>query len=164
MARTGQVVPLPLARRIRDQLTGTGASVGLCHGCFDILHHGHVHYLAQAAAQVDILVVSVTAARHIHKGAGRPVFDDRARTAVVAALGMVDYVVLSDAPTAVEVIRALRPDRYFKGADYREAADPRLDAERAALAEAGGAYVLTDGRVRDSSTRAARTLLGAEDR
>lgn len=137
MTKTGKILTLPLARRIRDHLAHTGATVGLCHGCFDILHHGHVHYLAQAAAQVDVLVVSVTAARHIDKGAGRPVFDDRARTSVVAALGMVDYVVISDAPTAVAVIRELRPDLYFKGADYRGAADPRLDAERAALADAG---------------------------
>ncbi|MFC9281149.1 adenylyltransferase/cytidyltransferase family protein [Streptomyces collinus] len=164
MARTGKVLTLPLGRGIRDHLAHTGATVGLCHGCFDILHHGHVHYLTQAAAQADVLVVSVTAARHIDKGVGRPVFDDQARTAVVAALGMVDYVVLSDAPTAVTVIRELRPDLYFKGAEYRNAADPRLDAERAALADVGGRYVLTDDRVSDSSTRAARILLGAEGR
>src|SRR2546422_872222 len=98
-----KVITVPLAARIRTQLQRSGLTLGMCHGCFDILHSGHVHYFRQAARRVDVLLVSVTAARHIEKGRGRPVFNDEARVAVVAALDMVDYVVLSDTPTAVEI-------------------------------------------------------------
>ncbi|MEO3807448.1 adenylyltransferase/cytidyltransferase family protein [Sphaerisporangium sp. B11E5] len=150
--------PVPLLAGLREELGRIGATVGLCHGCFDILHEGHVHHLREAAASADVLVVSVTAARHIDKGEGRPVFGDRARLSLVTALEMVDYAVLTDAPTAAPLIRRLRPDFYIKGADYDGSFDKRLHEERDALREVGGTFLTTSGHVFDSSTRAAHAL------
>ncbi|MCW7988395.1 hypothetical protein XF35_24775 [Streptomyces platensis subsp. clarensis] len=143
---------------IRRQHGRDGATVGLCHGCFDILHEGHLHHLQQAAALVDILIVSLTPAQYINKGPDRPVFGDRARLSVVAALEFVDYAVLNDTPTAVPLVQRLRPDFYVKGADYGAGDDPRLVEEREAALAAGGQFLTTDDQVFDSSTRAARAL------
>lgn len=156
MTHTGKVLSVELLTGLRAEWGRQGMTVGLCHGCFDILHEGHVHYLRQAADQVDVLVVSVTATRHIGKGPGRPVFGDRSRLAVVAALDAVDYVTLNEAPTAVPLIARLRPDFYFKGADYADSQDPRVVEEREALDLVGGKFLTTDGSVFDSSTRALR--------
>jgi rfaE bifunctional protein nucleotidyltransferase chain/domain len=144
----------------RSSLRARGRTVGLCHGCFDILHSGHVHYLTQAARLCDVLVVSITSAPHVNKGPGRPVFDDEARAAVLSALSVVDHVVINDHATAVPVLEALRPDFYFKGADYVANDDPRLREEVELLDKHGGEFVLTDGTVLDSSSRAARVLQG----
>lgn len=154
MRHTGKVLPAGLITGLRADWGRQGMTVGMCHGCFDILHEGHVHYLRQAADQVDVLIVSVTSARHVDKGPGRPVFGDRARLSVLAALDAVDYVALSDYPTAVPLIERWRPDFYFKGADYEESQDPRIAEEREALDGIGGKFFTTDGSVFDSSTRA----------
>ena len=158
---TSKVVPIESVGAIRDELRRRGLTVGLAHGCFDILHSGHVHYLTQAASRCDVLVVSITSAPHVDKGPGRPVFDDEARSAVLSALAVVGHVVVNDDPTAIPVLEALRPDFYFKGADYTNTDDPRLLDEVEALHRHGGAFVLTDGSVFDSSTRAVQALRGA---
>jgi rfaE bifunctional protein nucleotidyltransferase chain/domain len=154
-----KIVERDAVPRLADRLASAGLRVGLCHGCFDIVHAGHVHHFEQAARDVDVLVVSVTPARFIDKGPGRPVFDDAARVSVLAALGVVDHVVLNNAPTAAGLIRALRPHTFFKGPDYQDTSDPRIADEQAALREVGGRHVVTDARVTDSSTRAASALL-----
>lgn len=146
---------------VRTRASRKGRTVGLCHGCFDILHQGHVSYLTQAAQQCDVLVVSLTAAAHVNKGPGRPVFGDSARAEVLAALAVVDVVVVNDDATATPVLRILRPDFYFKGAEYGRTDDPRVRAEVAELERHGGQFVLTDGAIFDSSTRAVRVLQGA---
>ncbi|SHG39058.1 adenylyltransferase/cytidyltransferase family protein [Streptoalloteichus hindustanus] len=150
---------MPAAQDLREQLARQKITLGVCHGCFDILHSGHVHHLTQAAGHTDRLLVSVTAARRINKGPNRPVFDDEARLTVLAALEVVDYVLLNDDDTAVPLIRALRPDYYFKGADYANMRDPRVVEEVDAVSAVGGSFVLTDDAVFDSSTRAAGLLL-----
>lgn len=124
MTRTGKVLPAGVIADLRAEWGRGGMTVGQCHGCFDILHEGHVHYLRQAAEHVDMLIVSVTAARHVGKGPGRPVFSDRARLSVLAALGTVDYVALSDHPTAVPLIELWRPDFYFKERTTRRPRTP----------------------------------------
>ncbi|MFG1610263.1 adenylyltransferase/cytidyltransferase family protein [Actinoplanes sp. NPDC049265] len=155
---TAKTLSTAAMTEFRAPLRERGLTVGLCHGCFDILHNGHVFYLTQAAGLCDVLVVSITSARHVNKGPGRPVFGDEARAAVLSALSMVDRVVTNDHPTAVPVIEALQPDFYFKGADYAGNDDSRLREEVEVLQQYGGALVLTDGAVLDSSSRAARVL------
>lgn len=157
-----KIITAELAEQISRHLRANGSTLGICHGCFDIIHSGHIHYLKQAAQQVDVLLVSVTAAEYVNKGPGRPVFDDEARMAILAELAVVDYVVLNRSPTATGLLRRIGPDFYFKGADYTGLSDPRLIEENAALRDAGGELVLTDGSVSDSSTRAARVLMATE--
>ena len=91
----------------------------LCHGVFDLLHVGHIKHFEQAKKLGDILIVSVTSNRFVNKGPKRPAFDQRLRLDAVGALSAVDFVVLSDNPTAVEIIQKIRPNIYCKGPDYK---------------------------------------------
>lgn len=115
--RFGQLGIEQMTDRIRECRT-MGATVGLCHGCFDILHFGHLRHLESAARDCDVLIVSVTADRHVNKGPKRPIFAEQYRAELLAGLNCVAGVVISDFPTAVEVLDRLRPNRFFKGQDY----------------------------------------------
>jgi D-beta-D-heptose 7-phosphate kinase/D-beta-D-heptose 1-phosphate adenosyltransferase len=99
-----------------------GQRVAFTNGCFDILHLGHVQYLTEARAQADCLVVGLNTDASVRalKGPGRPVNSEDARAAVLAGLAAVDYLVLFNDPTPIELIRAIRPDVLVKGADYRK--------------------------------------------
>jgi len=91
------------------------------NGVFDVLHRGHVSYLAQARALGAALLVALNSdvsARALGKGPGRPLNDEHDRALVLAALQAVDFVVLFDEPTPCELIARIRPDVYVKGGDY----------------------------------------------
>lgn len=90
------------------------------NGCFDILHAGHVKYLAKAREFGDILVLGLNSDRSVRelKGQSRPVNSEFDRASVLAALGSVDYVVIFDELTPLDLIKALKPDILVKGADY----------------------------------------------
>ncbi len=98
-----------------------GQRVAFSNGCFDILHRGHVEYLARAAEMADHLVVGLNSDDSVRrlKGPGRPVQDERARAIVLASLHWVSRVVVFGQDTPLELILALRPDVLVKGADYR---------------------------------------------
>ena len=97
-----------------------GLKVGFTNGCFDILHRGHVTYLAQARGWCDRLVVGLNSDASVRalKGDGRPVNDFDSRAVVIASLESVDAVIGFDAPTPLGLIEAIRPDVLVKGADY----------------------------------------------
>jgi D-beta-D-heptose 7-phosphate kinase/D-beta-D-heptose 1-phosphate adenosyltransferase len=99
-----------------------GLKVGFTNGCFDILHRGHIAYLAQARRWCDRLVVGVNSDASVAalKGPGRPVNDLESRALVLGGLESVDLVTPFDAPTPIALIEALRPDVLVKGADYTE--------------------------------------------
>ena len=91
------------------------------NGVFDVLHRGHVTYLAQARALGAALLVAVNSdasARTLGKGPDRPLNSEMDRALVIAALQSVDHVVLFDEPTPCELIERIRPDVYVKGGDY----------------------------------------------
>ncbi|HEX2606371.1 MAG TPA: D-glycero-beta-D-manno-heptose 1-phosphate adenylyltransferase [Flavisolibacter sp.] len=94
--------------------------VAFTNGCFDILHAGHIASLTEAAATADYLIVALNADASVKglKGPGRPVNDENARALVMAALTMVDAVILFSEPTPLELIMALKPDVLVKGGDY----------------------------------------------
>jgi D-beta-D-heptose 7-phosphate kinase/D-beta-D-heptose 1-phosphate adenosyltransferase len=98
----------------------SGKEVVFTNGCFDILHAGHVRYLAAAGAEGDLLVVGMNsdASVRLIKGGRRPVVHQDHRAEVLASLGCVDYVVLYDAAQPFELIQALKPDVLVKGADW----------------------------------------------
>ncbi len=91
------------------------------NGCFDILHRGHVEYLAKAADMGDVLVVGLNTDASVRrlKGEGRPINNEEARALVLASLSFVDAVVLFDEDTPLELIKAVHPDVLVKGADYK---------------------------------------------
>lgn len=113
------VMPDQMARKAAAW-RAQGLKVGFTNGCFDILHKGHVAYLAQARAWCDKLIVGVNSDRSVRalKGDGRPVNDLESRALVLAGLGSVDLVAPFDEETPVELIKAARPDVLVKGADY----------------------------------------------
>ena len=99
-----------------------GLRVGFTNGCFDILHKGHVAYLAQARSWCDRLIVGLNSDESVRalKGDGRPVNDLESRALVLAGLGSVDLVVPFEEATPLKLIEAARPDVLIKGADYSE--------------------------------------------
>lgn len=108
------------ARQLVHQNRAAGASVVFTNGCFDILHVGHATYLADAAAQGDLLLVGLNSDNSVRglKGPSRPVIGQADRAAMLAALGCVDGVVIFDEETPQNLIEAIRPDVLVKGADY----------------------------------------------
>jgi D-glycero-beta-D-manno-heptose 1-phosphate adenylyltransferase len=128
-----------------------GQSVVFANGCFDTLHVGHVRYLAGAKEQGDILVVGVNADSSVTplKGPGRPILDENARALLVAALRVVDYVVIFPEPNVEKLLEDLRPNVHAKGTDYTADTVP----ERAVAARLGIRVAIV-GDPKDHSTRA----------
>jgi len=125
----------------------------MCHGVFDVVHPGHVRHLLYAKSKADVLVCSLTADRHIAKGANRPHIPQELRAANLAAFEMVDYVVvdLNDKPLANLAI--IQPDYFAKGFEYNAAGMPPKTAEEAAVVESyGGEMIFTPGDIVYSSS------------
>ncbi len=140
---TQLVTELAAVRQYRSRVVFT-------NGCFDLLHVGHVSYLEQARRAGDCLVVGLNSDRSVRslgKGPGRPINtqDDRAR--VLSALGCVDYVVVFDEATPLNLITALRPDVLVKGADW-----PEEQIVGAAEVKAAGGKVVRISFEHDRST------------
>ena len=95
----------------------------LCHGCFDLMHPGHIKYFQAAKKMGDILIVTLSPDVDLDKGPGRPVFNQDLRAECIAALECVDYVALNKWPTAEETLRLLRPDIYVKGQEFEKLKD-----------------------------------------
>ena len=101
-------------------LRAGGQKIVFTNGCFDILHAGHVRYLAQARSFGDCLVLGLNtdASVRANKGPSRPINSEQDRAKVVGALRAVDYVVLFGEQTAETLIAKVKPDVYVKGGDY----------------------------------------------
>jgi D-beta-D-heptose 7-phosphate kinase/D-beta-D-heptose 1-phosphate adenosyltransferase len=128
-----KVVPLARARRLCRQAQRGGEKIVFTNGCFDLLHPGHVRYLAAARAAGDLLVVALNDDASVRrlKGPGRPVQTAAARAEVLAALACVDLVVVFGGDTPIEEIGALAPDVLAKGADWASNAIVGADVVRA---------------------------------
>jgi D-glycero-beta-D-manno-heptose 1-phosphate adenylyltransferase len=135
---------------IAKDLRERAKKIVFANGCFDILHVGHVRYLEGARAEGDALIVGVNADSSVGrlKGPGRPVLDENARAVLVAALRVVDYVVIFPDPNVESLLAELRPDVHAKGTDYTEQTVP----ERA-VAERLGIRVAIVGDPKSHSTR-----------
>jgi len=135
-----------IARALKEQ----NKTLVFANGCFDIVHVGHIRYLREAAAYGDALLVAVNSDASVRriKGPGRPVFNERERTEVIAALACVDYVTLFDEPTVTPLLLALTPDFHAKGTDYSEDTVP----ERDTVAAYGGRVIITGDKKSRSST------------
>ena len=123
-----------------------GKKIVLCLGVFDLLHIGHIKHFEQAKKLGDILIVAVTPDRFVNKGPKRPVFNQRLRLDALAALNVVNFVALSDNPTAVEIIKKLKPNIYCKGPDYKNHKDDisgEINNEARSVRKNGGKIVYT---------------------
>ncbi|MFE1077090.1 adenylyltransferase/cytidyltransferase family protein [Nocardiopsis alba] len=148
-----------LTERAREA-RNAGFSIALCHGCFDLFHVGHVHHLNRAAELADVLIVSVSSDEACRKGPGRPVYRSEDRTALVAALEMVDHAHTARGRGPMDVIRAVRPDIYVKGPDYATRPCVRVRAEAALVERLGGRIAFTDAEITASSTEILRRAHG----
>jgi len=127
--------------------------VVMCHGTFDIVHPGHVRHLLYAKSKGDLLVASLTADAHITKANFRPFVPQELRAFNLAALEVVDYVVIDPMPTPVENIKVIRPDYFAKGYEYvRGGMPPRTAEEKAAIESYGGEMLFTPGDIIYSSS------------
>ena len=114
------LMPRDEVRAYAAALRAAGQRVVFTNGCFDILHAGHVRYLAAARACGDYLILGLNSDASVRrlKGETRPVNDEHDRAEVVGALKSVDAVVIFGEDTAEELIAEVRPDVYVKGGDY----------------------------------------------
>lgn len=147
--------------KIRPSIKNENKTIALCHGVFDLVHPGHLIHLEQAKQMADILVVSITAAKYVRKGPGRPYFNDEQRLNFLAALECVDYVMLSDGYTVDDIIEAVEPDFYVKGSEYAQEDKDltgMITAERLLVEEHGGCIRYTGGEV-FSSTKLINTAM-----
>ncbi len=126
----------------------------MCHGVFDVVHPGHVRHLIYAKSKADILVASVTADRHIDKGAYRPHVPQELRAATLAAFEIVDYVVIDRNPTPLENISLLQPDYFAKGYEYNaNQVHPKTAEEMEVIEGYGGEVIFTPGDIVYSSSK-----------
>ncbi|MBF0304287.1 MAG: adenylyltransferase/cytidyltransferase family protein [Alphaproteobacteria bacterium] len=146
MRARDKVKSLEQMAALAEAARNAGRRVVLAHGVFDLVHLGHIRHLEQAAAEGDILLVTLTADRHVNKGPGRPIFGEQLRAEMLAAVGFVTCVAINPTATAVEVLRQVKPDVYIKGSDYEnpdEDITGKINDERTAVESHGGRIVFT---------------------
>jgi rfaE bifunctional protein kinase chain/domain/rfaE bifunctional protein nucleotidyltransferase chain/domain len=158
MASSRKICAYEQLLSIRAEARADGRTVVHCHGCFDIVHPGHIHHLQFAKSLGDLLIVSVSADTHVNKGVNRPLIPDDLRASSVAALECVDFVYVNPDPTAVGLLETFQPDIYVKGREYERSNDPRFHAERDTVARHGGRVVFSGADVVYSSTALIGTL------
>lgn len=118
----------------------------MCHGTFDLVHPGHIRHLMYAKSKADILVVSLTSDAHINKANFRPFVPQALRAMNLAALEVVDYVLIDENPTPLENIGYLQPDFFAKGYEYSAGGvHPKTQEEIAVLESYGGQMLFTPG-------------------
>jgi len=126
----------------------------ICHGVFDVVHPGHVRHLAYAKTKADILVITITADKHIKKGIYRPHIPEGLRALNLAAFEMVDYVTIDEQATPLNILNTIQPDFFAKGFEYTSSGLPPATQEEADVVESyGGQMIFTPGDVVYSSSK-----------
>jgi D-glycero-beta-D-manno-heptose 1-phosphate adenylyltransferase len=150
MDTRGKILSLSALRQRLAERRRCGERIVLANGCFDLLHVGHIRYLEGARREGDVLVVGVNsdASERALKGGGRPILPQQARAELVAALNVVDYVLIFDEPDVAALLTALRPDVHAKGTDYTVRTVPERE-----LAARLGVRVAIVGDPKRHSTR-----------
>lgn len=142
----GLVAAVEAARR-------AGRTIVQCHGCFDIVHPGHVRYLEFARRQGDVLIVSLTGDSVFSKREEGPYIPEELRAESLAALLFVDYVYIDPNPTAEQILAQVRPDLYVKGREYENSEDPGFMCEKRTVEDCGGRIVFSSGEIVFSSSK-----------
>ena len=125
----------------------------MCHGVFDLVHPGHIRHLLYAKEKADILVASLTADAHITKAQYRPFVPQELRALNLAALEMVDFVVIDPNPTPIPNIARIEPDYFAKGYEYGNGqGNPKTQEELEVLQSYGGELLFTPGDIVYSSS------------
>jgi rfaE bifunctional protein nucleotidyltransferase chain/domain len=153
----GKILDRKQLRHRAEQWRREGESITLANGNFDLLHVGHIRYLQAAKGLGGKLVVAINsdASAHALKGAGRPVMPEGERAEIVAALAVVDAVVIFPELDVRAIIREIRPDVQAKGTDYTRESVP----ERDVVTEYGGRVEIVGDAKQHSTTEIIRTRL-----
>ena len=160
-----KIVRRSVLKGIADKLRQEGKTIVFTNGCFDILHIGHLRYLQEAKSLGDCLVVGLNTDDSVRrlKGPGRPFVPEFERAEMLAGFECVDYVSLFSEPTAINLIRELKPGIYVKGGDYTSL-DQIPEAET--VQTCGGKIVIlpkVEGRSTTGLVSQIRTLSDAEE-
>ena len=91
----------------------------LCHGVFDVVHIGHIKHFEKAKEFGDILIVSITADKHVKKGPGTPLFSEKIRAEYLSSIKLIDFIYINHEETSINVINIVKPNYYIKGQDYK---------------------------------------------
>lgn len=129
-------------------------NVGLAHGVFDVLHTGHINHFKEAKKLCKKLIVSVTDNKFVKKGLNRPVFNSSERIQLLSSIKYVDQVILSKNITAVNSIKRVKPNIYFKGLDYSKMnlkEQKNLNLEIKELKKIKGIFHITKSKLKSSS-------------
>jgi cytidyltransferase-like protein len=125
----------------------------MCHGTFDVVHPGHIRHLMYARGKADILVASLTCDEHIAKANFRPYVPEALRALNLAALELVDYVIVDQDPTPLRNLARIQPDMFAKGYEYTDGGlHPRTIEEVKVLESYGGEIMFTPGDIVYSSS------------
>jgi cytidyltransferase-like protein len=137
-----------VGKRPRDK------TVIMCHGVFDVVHPGHLRHLVYAKSKADILIASITADVHITKGQYRPHVPQDLRALNLAALEIVDYVIIDPNPTPIGNIATIEPDYFAKGYEYvAQGMPPKTSEEADVVRGYGGEIIFTPGDIVYSSSK-----------
>jgi D-beta-D-heptose 7-phosphate kinase/D-beta-D-heptose 1-phosphate adenosyltransferase len=153
-----KILPLAMAKERVQKLRRNSKIIGFTNGCFDLLHQGHLSLLLQAKSQCDHLIVGLNTDASVRtlKGQERPIQDEQTRASILAALAMVDAVILFEEETPEALIHAVQPDVLIKGADYR--ADQVVGADY--VIQRGGRVFRADLMPGKSTTSTVNRLKG----
>ncbi len=155
-------MPVADLAQVREQYRDK--TIVLCHGAFDLVHMGHLIHFEEARALGDMLVVTITADRHITKKRSVS-FNEDYRARQVASLEIVDYVAIVDEPSAVAALESLKPDIYVKGPEYSNLLldkTSNISHEKALVESYGGRIHFTSGET-FSSTKLSHFLLASSE-
>jgi rfaE bifunctional protein kinase chain/domain/rfaE bifunctional protein nucleotidyltransferase chain/domain len=127
----------------------------LCHGVFDLLHIGHIKHFQEAKKHGEILICSVTADRFVNKGPNRPAFNIDQRLSFLNSLSIIDYLIISNSPSSLEVLKKIKPNFYCKGPDYKNKKKDitkKIHKETGFVKSYGGKVIITKDITFSSST------------
>ncbi|MFO1157395.1 MAG: PfkB family carbohydrate kinase [Reyranellaceae bacterium] len=158
---SGKIKTLAELGTVAAEARAKGQRVVLAHGVFDILHVGHKRHLDIGKRHGDILIVTLTTDRFVNKGPDRPVFGEKLRAEMVAAMESVDFVGISPNPGAEHVIEIIKPRFYLKGSEYSDDANDvtgRITSERSMVEKFGGEVLFTEDITFSSSNLSNRVM------
>ena len=155
VSQKSKIINLDALSNTIKELKKKKKKIVLCHGVFDLLHIGHIKHFKDAKKKGDILVVTLTADKFINKGPNRPYFNETLRAEALAAISMIDYVSINYDETALNLIRAIKPDIYFKGSEYKNNINDvtgMIKKEKNQVRKFGGKVMFSDNLTFSSST------------
>ncbi|MGX7394458.1 adenylyltransferase/cytidyltransferase family protein [Carnobacterium mobile] len=123
----------------------------LCHGCFDIFHIGHLYHLLKAKEYGDYLIVSITGDQFINKGPNRPAYNQHEREQILSHIDIVDKVIVSNSVNAINSLKAVSPDYFVKGSDYKNSDNENFLMEKKFCEDNKIKVIFTDERTNSST-------------